>query len=127
NCTIVITFSPTVAGTTYAGNLSIGYADGTPTSRSVDTPVTGVGGNPASLAISDGATFDYGTVAIGAHTDHTFIVTNSGDVAGVVTNAAVAGLPYSVVSSSGCASIAPSGGTCTIVVRFAPSASTTST
>jgi hypothetical protein len=121
-CTTVVTFGATLAG---ARNdiQQINYNDGTGAASST-RDVTGNGQTPATLSISDGATYDYGSVYNKSTNDKTFTVTfTAGDEASVAT-ISESGLaaPYSMPGGY------PGGGTCgdpisancTIIVRYNP-------
>ncbi len=86
----------------------------------------GLAVTPATLAISDGPTYDFGIYPSGAVAEKTFTVTNSGGTN--ATSVAGAGLsaPFSFKGGSypgtggTCAGTINSGASCTIVVRYAP-------
>ena len=71
--------------------------------------VTGTGANPAVLAISDGPTYDYGNVTVGATATQTFTVDNTG---GVIATSLADGLglaaPYTFLGGT----YPGTGGTC---------------
>ncbi len=122
-CTIVVTFSPTSNGT-LTSTLQVNYNDGA-ASQSTTRGVTGVGADPASLSISDGATYDFGSLARGSSTDKTFTITNGGGVA--ATSIAGSGLSApltfkggSYPGTGGTCTSSLSPGTCTLVVNYSP-------
>ncbi len=122
-CTIIITYAPTANGN-LSVTLTLDYSD-TVNSQQATRDITGTGGNPAVLAISDGATFDYGTVAAGGTNDKTFTITNSGQVASASTTGSGLAAPYTFKGGSypgtgGTCGAAVAVGTCTIVVTYAP-------
>ena len=91
--------------------------------------VQGTGGSPASLTISDGATYNYGTQATGSNTDKTFTVTNSGAVSATsVSDGGTLAAPYAYKGGSypgtggTCGASVAAAGTCTVVVTYSPSA-----
>jgi len=123
-CTIVVTFTPTVAGV-HSDTIEINYNAGLGAVSST-RDITGTGANPASLTISDGSSYNYGNWRVGETLDKQFTLTNSGGL----TASAVAGggfsAPYSFKGGTfpgtggDCgATLAPSA-TCTFVVSFAP-------
>src|SRR5262249_31732137 len=75
-CDLVFTFSPTAAGAASA-TATVTYNDGG-TTQTLSLTLTGSGTTAASLALSDTPTFDFGSVVVGAATDKTFTVSNSG-------------------------------------------------
>ena len=128
NCTIVVTFTPTAA-TTYSDSILLTYNDGT-TSQSASRAMTGTGGTAASLAISDGATYNYGTITKTSSADKTFTVTNSGQATATGINETTLAAPYAFKDGTfpgtggTCGtSLAGSSATCTVVVTFTPTAS----
>ncbi len=76
------------------------------------------------LSISDGSTYNYGTVSVSTNVDKTFVVTNSTALATAVnlSNAAFAGAKYTFKGGSypgtggNCTSTLAGGSTCTLVV-----------
>lgn len=80
-CTILINFSPTSTGT-FNDTIDLSYSDGQ-ASQNATRAVTGIGAL-AVLAISDGVTYDYGTVNVSSTVSKTFTITNSGGVGATV-------------------------------------------
>src|SRR6185312_10271346 len=76
SCTMVVTFAPSGTGST-SQTLAVNYTDGVAAQTS-QRNITGTAANPASITISDGPTYDYGTQPNGSSTDHAFTLTNSG-------------------------------------------------
>ena len=87
----------------------------------------------AVLTISDGPTFDFGTVALGASADHTFTITNTGgaEAMGLVPAGDAIGADGSPVGLKGhtfpgtggtCTTTLAAGASCTIVASFTPTA-----
>ena len=150
SCTIIVQFTPTVQTLAFQ-DVTLNYTDPTQ-DASQDAPLTfkftlnGFGvldctnfPQPqcpklsASLALSDGPTFDYQTVTIGTLADHTFTVTNSGAASATLGDMSTAGLklagPFSVVGGT-CttgASISAINGNCTVTVRYIPTATSLAT
>lgn len=118
-CTIILVFAPTTAGAV-TDTLRLSYSGGAGTDTVVataDLTGTGVvasgGGDPGSVTISDGDTYDYGTVTIGVPVDKTFTVTNN--MASTVT------LDDSLFDNTGLGLGAPftyRGGTCVPVLQL---------
>lgn len=128
-CTIVIVFTPTASGTAN-DTIRIAYNDGLQ-DQSSTRAITGNGQSPASLGISDGATYDYGNVYQSLSSDKTFTVTNSGQATAtsLTTGNPNIAAPYAYKGGSGypgsggtCGSSLAGSGTCTIVVTFSPTA-----
>ena len=127
-CTVIVTYAPTSNGTNNA-TLQIDYNDGA-TSQSATRAMTGTGADPASLSISNGATYSFGTVARGSSNDHTFTVTNSGGVSATSISATALSAPYSFKGGTypgtgGTCSTTLAVTTCTIIVTYAPTSNGT--
>ncbi|HLL54714.1 MAG TPA: choice-of-anchor D domain-containing protein, partial [Myxococcaceae bacterium] len=75
-CTVVVTFAPVVAGVR-TDTLSLAYNDGNG-AQTASVGLRGTGTGRAALSLSDGPTYDYGALPLGATADHAFTVTNSG-------------------------------------------------
>ena len=129
SCTVVGTFAPTATGA-QSGSFNVTYFDGA-FNQSVPKSVTGTGATPATLAISDADPYDYGTIANGATSDHSFTVTNSGGVPATAINGSGLSSPFSFKGGNypgtggSCGSTLNSAQNCTVVVTFAPTASGT--
>jgi hypothetical protein len=122
DCTLVIGFAPTAANS-YGGALGVAYNDGTPLGALATVLLSGAGGTPARLAISDGPTWDFQTVTVGQSATHSFTLSNSGQAIGTVTAVSV-GNPVFTVMSSTCDAVAPND-SCSVVVSFQPGGSGT--
>jgi len=129
-CSVSLSFSPTVLATSN-DTFTLSYNDGV-TGQSVPRDVTGTGVNPAQLAIDQGPTFDYGTLATGSTQVNLFTVSNSGDV--TANNIAVVNslsLPFQYEggtypgTSGNCGTSLASGATCSIAVEYGPTATGT--
>ena len=126
NCTVVVTFAPTVAGIQNA-TLNVGYNDGVQAQSSVRT-LTGTGVTPAVLAISDTSPYDYGAVVQSGTSDHTFTITNTGNLAassiGITGLSGAFGYKGGSYPGSGgsCGTTLNASISCTVVITFAPSA-----
>jgi len=135
-CTTVVTSVTILAGTSstnfYFRDNTVEVVALTATdAASVLTPgtlVVSITPPVAVLTISDGPTFDYGTVSTGAASDHTFTVSNTGAATATAmaagTPALVAPFSYTGGAYPGtggtCTTTLAAAATCTIVVRFAP-------
>ncbi|HMN67242.1 MAG TPA: choice-of-anchor D domain-containing protein [Bdellovibrionales bacterium] len=127
SCTVIVTYTPTSTGT-HSGTFDINYNNGA-SAQLVQRGVTGVGATVALLAVSDGATYNFGTRAIGLNAEKQFTVTNSGGITatgmsggGISAPFAYKGAGYPGTGGDCGTTLAPAG-TCTIVVVFTPSTS----
>ncbi len=122
-CTIVVTYSPVTAGT-YSGSFTFSYNDGATTQNSTRNVS---GSTEGSISISDGPTYNYGNVTVGATSTKTFTLTYAGGLSlSGITDAGLAA-PYSYAGGSypgtaGTCGTTMSSGTCTIVVNYSPNA-----
>jgi len=125
-CTIVVSFIPTT-GQVYSDTLTIGYSDGV-SSFETTRALTGTGVAAAALSISDGATYNFGTVYRNSSTDKSFTVTNSGGTSATLVGAGspsfITGYTFKGGSFPGtggtCAATITAGATCTVIVTFNP-------
>ena len=127
-CNVTVRFTPTALGVRN-GSVSIAYNDGT-SAQSTSTATTGVGTAPATLTISDSNPFDYGMVLNGYNRDYTFTVTNTGSVTASVMSGSGLAAPYNWATGTypgggSCGATLASSATCTVVVRFQPTATNT--
>ena len=126
-CTVVVTFAP-LSVSTPTGQLDLNYFDGV-NNQTSSRPVTGTGVAPANLAISDGPTYDFGTRANGSSTDATLTITNSGSWSATGMSGSGLSTPFSYKggaypgSGGTCTGSLANGGSCTVVITFAPTAS----
>ncbi len=123
-CTIIVQYSPTVLGSA-SDSIELNYNDGLIGQVST-RDVIGTAVPPAQLSISDGATYDYGTVAVGGSREKTFTVTNTGGFsAGSVAGSGLTS-PYSFKGGTypgtggTCSTSLNVSASCTIVVTYAP-------
>jgi len=113
-CTIVVTFTPSVAGS-IAGAVTV--ADNAANSPQV-VALTGAGVN--SLAIKP-ASLSFGTVAVGTTSAaQTLTLTNNSATAASVSFAASAGFSAAGAGPSPCGASLPGKTSCTIAVTFTP-------
>ncbi len=127
SCNLVIEFAPTALGTP-SDIIDIAYNDGTDPQTTARN-IQGTAGAPALLTIDNGPTFDFGSQATGSVTDQTFTINNSGAVsATAMADAASLGGPFSYNGGTypgvggSCAGTLATGASCTIVVRYQPTA-----
>lgn len=126
-CTVVVDFSPTAAGT-FTDTLDLSYFDGLAT-QNATRDLTGTV-SAALLSISDGPTYNYGSVQLGTTATKSFTVTNSGgadatsiiDAGGLAAPFQFLGASYPGTGGTCAGTLAPAA-TCTIVVEFAPTVS----
>lgn len=89
--------------------------------------------SPASLAINNGPTFDFGSVTSGSNKDQSFTVNNSGGSQATAIASVALSAPFSFKGGSypgtggTCGTTLNAGANCTVVVRFAPTAAAVST
>ncbi len=128
SCSLVVTFNPTVAGG-YSETIDLGYDDGV-TNQSSTRSIIGTGGVVANLTISDGPTYDFGTVAKSYSANKTLTVTNAGgSQATTLSETTLAGafdfLGGTYPGTGGtCTTTLDAAATCTLVVEFTASAAT---
>ncbi|MCA9325968.1 choice-of-anchor D domain-containing protein, partial [Candidatus Saccharibacteria bacterium] len=123
-CTLVVTYSP-VTVAVHTDTLSVNYNNGV-AAAVANRDVQGTGANPATITISDGPTYNYGTLTVGGSSDHAFTLTNTGGVD--ATSIAASGLaaPYNYKDGSypgtggDCSNLLAPAGTCTIVITYSP-------
>jgi hypothetical protein len=118
SCTVSVTFSPTAPGTR-TGTLTVNAGGVTST---VSLSGTGIAPGPVLNAAPGSLSFA-GTVVGSSAATQAVTVTNSGTAAATVSSVAVTG-DFSQTDS--CASIAV-GGSCTVTVKFTPTAAGTRT
>jgi hypothetical protein len=123
SCTIVLNYAPTATGA-HADTVVIDYNDGV-VAQQVTRDIQGTGVNPASLAISDGPTYNYGLQAVGSSTDFTFTVTNTGGFMASGLNGLGLAPPFDFKGGAypgtggDCSITLAAGATCTIIVTYA--------
>ena len=122
-CTIELNFAPTASGLR-SDTVSLSYAGAS--SIFLNLEGTGVVAPTATLVISDGAIYDYGSVTTGNTQDHSFTITNTGTITATSMFGSGLASPYSfkggVYPGTGgsCGNTLASGGSCTVVVTYAP-------
>jgi parallel beta-helix repeat protein len=117
SCTVSVKFTPTVAGSR-TGTLTVS-AGGTTNAVSLSGTGTSVGGGSATLTASPAA-LSFGSAAVGSTTAaQSVTVTNTGSAAASVSSVS-AGAPFAETSTCG-TSIA-AGASCTVSVKFTPTA-----
>lgn len=127
-CTVVITYSPTTAAT-HNDTINFSYNDGL-VAQAATRDVTGTGLTPATLTISDGTTYSFGSNLIGTSTDKTFTITYAGDVSATGITGSGLAAPYTFKGGAypgtgGSCTGTLAAGTCTVVVTYTPTTSAT--
>ena len=126
-CTIVVNFAPSSTGA-QTSTAQINYFDGL-SSQIASRALNGAGVTPASLAVSDGPTYDFGSQPIGATILKSFTLTNSGGFPASSIAAAALAAPFGFAGSGfpgtggTCGATLPAGASCTFVIAFQPSVS----
>lgn len=128
-CDVVLSFEPTAAVES-TDTLYVRYYNGT-VNRILELDLTGTGdagggGAAALLVISDGPSYDFGTINTGNTSDYTFTVTNTGtaNATGIMGGGLAAPFSFKGGAYPGtggtCAVTLAAAATCTIVIEFAP-------
>ncbi|MBK6848835.1 MAG: choice-of-anchor D domain-containing protein [Proteobacteria bacterium] len=119
SCTVVVSFVPAANGPASA-RLVLAYST-LAGADSAELAFSGLGVAPATLLISDGPSFDFGTRTVDSSTRKQLTVTNEGGV--TATALALSGLaaPFAYVAGSCGATLDPSA-SCTFAVDYQPSA-----
>lgn len=124
SCTLVVTYSPATSSNDNDA-LDIAYFDGL-TTQTTSKFVTGAATFPATLTISGGPIYNFGTVATGGSALKTFTVTNTGGLQATALSenglAAPFGFSGGVYPGTGgtCGASLNAGATCSLVIQFAP-------
>jgi hypothetical protein len=128
-CDVVITFAPTSTGI-FSEDLFIRYNNGS-INRLLELALsgegTGGGGGPAAtLVISDGPVYDFGSVMTGNQTSKSFTVTNVGSATATALSGSGLAAPFTffggVYPGTGgtCGFTLATAASCTVVVNFSP-------
>jgi hypothetical protein len=124
NCTVVVTFSPTMLGLVN-DTLLIDYNTGL-APASASRSIEGTGAGPAQLTISDGVIYDFGPVARFSVAQRTFTITNIGPVTATGINTASLTAPFEFQGGAypgtggDCGPNLAASASCTISVTFEP-------
>ena len=124
NCTIVVSYTPTDA--TYdSDTIQISYHDGAVTQTAERAP-TGTGLDPASLSLSDGVTYDFGSQILTTTSEKTVTVTNNGGFSATSLSGSGLNPPFDFKgggypgTGGTCSGTIAVSGSCTIVVEYTP-------
>jgi alpha-tubulin suppressor-like RCC1 family protein len=117
NCSIVLTFSPTVLGLE-SDSIRLPFFDGQK-NQVAQTAIQGTGAAPAVLTITPVGGQDFGNIAVNFPADLGFTISNGANSVNAV-NIQVGGvtLPFSVVQN--CTTTLSASQTCTPIIRFQP-------
>ena len=128
-CDIVLTFSPTVDGSA-TDEMILSYYNNsvitTATLALAGNGVTASGPGAGTLVISDGPTYDFGSLLTGNTADHSFTVSNIGVSAATAVSGSGLAAPFSFQGGAypgtggTCGATIASGASCSVVVTFAP-------
>jgi len=126
SCTFVVTYNPTTVAV-HSGTITINYNNGV-TAQTVQRNITGTGlaVPAATLVISDGATYNYGSKTLNTSTDKIFTISNSGAVSASAISSSGLVAPFTFKGGSypgtggSCLATLVGSGTCTIVVTYTP-------
>tara|TARA_B100001248_G_C27399748_1_gene469167 strand:- start:13358 stop:15787 length:2430 start_codon:yes stop_codon:yes gene_type:complete len=126
SCKVEIVFQPSGVSY-YTEDLDITYTIGGKSS-SASFQLRGYGALLAELSISDGPTYNYGSISSGSVIEHTFTIENEGFQAATGLSAASINLPFNYKGGSypglggNCGTSLGASSTCSIVVEFSPTA-----
>ena len=123
SCTLGVSFQPGAPGAT-SGVVTVSFNDGVQ-AQSAQWTVSGKALGPAHLLYADGASFDFGTVAVGQVVTHIVTVANDGDVAATVLSPSIAS-PFAWSGGAWpgfggtCGAQLAGGTSCRAIIQFAP-------
>ncbi|MEO0335611.1 MAG: choice-of-anchor D domain-containing protein, partial [Pseudomonadota bacterium] len=123
-CLLEIAFSPTASGV-FTDNFDLTYSDGS-NNQTLSKSLTGTGAAIAQIVISDGPTYDYGSLNVGGTTSHIFTLTNAGSVAATAINVPSLNTPFQFTggsypgSSGDCGTSLAAAATCQIEIAVSP-------
>jgi len=120
-CTVIVSYSPVAVGSA-SGTFTFSYNDGASTqnqNRSVQGNTEGL------LTISDGATYDYGSMATGSTTAKIFTISFTGGLPATAMSGLGLSAPFTFTGgaypgTSGSCAATLSSGTCTVDVTYSP-------
>ncbi|MCA9324548.1 choice-of-anchor D domain-containing protein, partial [Candidatus Saccharibacteria bacterium] len=124
SCDFIVEFSPGSSGV-HNDTIDISYYDGAGTSNAL-RPVTGTGVDPAQLVISNAPLYDFSDRAVGSTNEVTLTIDNTGGFGATAMAGSGLAAPYTFKGGSypgsggSCGATLSAGGSCTIVVRYAP-------
>ncbi len=128
-CVLNITFTPTSAGTTYTGGVTIVDNSGGVAGATQGVTLTGTQATSAASAVTfSPATLDFGSVIVNStSTAKTVTLTNSGTAALALTSITITGgsTASAFTQTNNCPASLSTGSSCTISITFKPFASGT--
>lgn len=127
SCFITVAYAPTIAAASLVGELRVtSNAESSPTVLALaGRAVAALDPEAGAVAFDGSPSSDFGTVPVGSFVDRSFTVKNIGNADDTVTVAGPTQSGWSF-SHTCTAALAPTG-TCTVTVRFAPTATGPST
>ena len=123
NCVVTIQYAPTAQGL-HLQDVSFSYNDGVAV-QTLAFEVKGSAWNKA-LIVASPLTYDFGSLTSGNSAQKVFTFTNTGGVSGTALTENGTASPFSVLSTTCGATLAPAA-TCTATVQYSPTSSGTST
>jgi uncharacterized delta-60 repeat protein len=124
SCTVAISFTPTVRGTS-TGSLILNYSNGATTANS-SIGLTGIMQAPALLTIIGAPSYNFGSTLSNTTLNNLFTVTNTGDVSATNLNVTGLAIPFNYVGGSypgtggTCETTLLSASSCQIAISFSP-------
>ncbi len=116
NRTVTVRFSPGFAG---AKSATFRISSNDPDENPVDVALSGTGVGQPEIDVSPSSR-NYGSVAVGSSSSHTFVVSNTGSADLSVTSTSIVGDgDFSITSGGGSFTLTP-GSTRNVIARFAP-------
>lgn len=132
NCTIEVGFLPTTLGAS-SGALTLTASDVVGAIGSATRAVQGTGTGTAAVTLTPVGSFTFSTTVVNTSTTQTFTLVNGGPAAGTLGDLTTSGLGLSApftrtggTCANNAQSINGSGGTCTVIIEYAPTSAITS-
>lgn len=125
DCTIVVRYAPSGTGAD-TDSIVLEYNNGVSASQTVSRDIQGVGAAPASLGISDGPAYNFGSIIVGNTPEKIITVSNSGSVAASAMTGSGLDAPFSFKGGNypgiggDCGGTLAVAGSCTLVVVYNP-------
>jgi hypothetical protein len=125
SCFISVVYTPTIAAASLAGELRVTSNAGATVRSLAGSAVTALSPAAGAVAFDGSPANSFGDVTVGSFVDRTFTVHNIGNADDTVTVVAPSQTGWS--SSHTCTAALVPNATCTVTIRFAPTAVGTST
>ena len=123
--TLTVQFDPGGARGAYSATLSIDNDDADESPYDVTLTATAtapeIGVTDGSDPIASGGSLDLGSVGVGSSTSQTFTIENTGNATLNIASDALIGSEDFQITTSPAATVAPGGGTTSVIVAYAPS------